>query len=315
MKHVVITGANGYIGQALARAAAQGLAANDIQSLTLTDLVLEDKVYHHAPGIRCISGDLTDKAVLEDVLSLAPDTVFHLAAVTSKRAEEEFSLGLRVNLDCTVALFEHLRQQGLCPVVVYASSIGVFGTPLPDHIDDDTQAVPTLSYGTQKRMIELLLADYSRHGWLDGRSVRLPTVVARPASAETALSSFASALIHALAQGSAYDCPIGPQAWLWLLSLPTCVGHLMKAAALEKSLLPATRVWNLPAQRVQLAELVQASRSRYGALADAGLRFQPQAFLEKQFAQWPPLTTGIATRLGMHHDGDVDTLIEQALVF
>ncbi|MGO3132212.1 MAG: NAD-dependent epimerase/dehydratase family protein [Alcaligenes sp.] len=314
MKHVLITGANGYIGQALARAAVNRLAANEIQSLTLTDLAFEDQRYHQVPGVRCISGDLSDKAVLETVLTPAPDTVFHLASVTSRLAEENFALGLRVNIDGTIGLFEHLRQQGQCPVVVYASSIGVFGTPLPEQVSDDTPVAPTLSYGTQKRMVELLLADYSRRGFLDGRSVRLPTVVARPLTAETALSSFASSLIHALAAGSPYDCPIGLQGWMWLLSLPACVRHLLMAATIDTARLPAGRVWNLPAQRLQVADLVQAAKTRYGLGADAGLRFQSNPQFEQQFAQWPPLTTSIATQLGMHHDGDVTTLIEQALV-
>lgn len=314
MKHVLITGANGYIGQALANAMAKRLAAHEIQSLTLTDLALEDQACHHAEGLRCISGDLSDKAVLEAVLTPAPDTVFHLASITSRLAEEHFALGLGVNVTATVSLLEQLRQQGQCPVLVFASSIGVFGTPLPEQVDDDTPAAPTLSYGTHKRMVELLLADYSRHGFLDARSVRLPTVVARPLAAETALSSFASSLIHALAAGSAYDCPIGPQGWIWLLSLPACIDHLILAAELEAARLPAGRVWNLPAQRLQVADLVQASRTRYGSLADAKLSFQSNPQFEKQFAQWPPLTTSIASQLGMHHDGDVATLIEQALV-
>ncbi|HBJ70193.1 MAG TPA: hypothetical protein DDZ09_18495, partial [Alcaligenes faecalis] len=142
MKHVLITGANGYIGQALARAAAKLLAANEIQSLTLTDLAFEEQGYPHLPGLRCISGDLSDKAVLGAVLTPAPDTVFHLASVTSRLAEENFARGLRVNIDGTIGLFEHLRQQGQCPVVVYASSIGVFGTPLPQQVDDNTPVAP-----------------------------------------------------------------------------------------------------------------------------------------------------------------------------
>lgn len=313
MKHVLITGANGYVGQALARAVATRLALGKRLSLTLTDRTFDDDTCHHLPGVRLVTGDLSDRAVLAAAIDPVPDTVFHLAAITSRRAEDDFPLGLKVNLDCTIALFEHLRWQGQCPVVLFASSIGVFGTPLPQRVDDDTPPAPTLSYGTQKRMLELLLADYSRRGWLDGRAVRLPTVVARPATADTALSSFASALIRALAVGDAYTSPIGPDGWMWLLSLPACIQHLLLSADLDNSLLPAGRAWNLPAQRLQVSDLVNAARSRYGSSADAKLHFQPEPRLQEQFALWPPLTTSIANRLGMHHDGDVDTLIKLAL--
>lgn len=313
MKHVLITGANGYVGQALARTIAARLDTDKLISLTLTDQHFDDAPWHRQPGVRVIAGDLSDKAVLTAAVTTTPDTVFHLAAITSKLAEENFPLGLRVNLDASLALFEQLQLQGQCPVVVFASSIGVFGTPLPSQIDDDTAPAPTLSYGTQKRMLELLLADYSRRGWLDSRTVRLPTVVARPATTNTALSSFASTLIRALATGAPYISPIGPDGWMWLLSLPACVQHLVLSAELESTLLPAGRVWNLPAQRLQVNDLIQASRTRYGHKADAQLQFHPDPELEAQFALWPPLITSIAQNLGMHHDGDADSLIKLAL--
>jgi len=191
--------------------------------------------------------------------------------------------------------------------------IGVYGTPLPAAVDDQTPPAPTLSYGAQKRMMEILLADYSRRGWLDGRTVRLPSVVTRPALVNGALSSFASDLIRELAEGRTYTCPIGPDGQLWLLSLQACVQHLQQAAAAPANVLPAGRVWNLPALRASAAEVVAALCRRYGPDLAQQISYVPQATMQAQFAQWPPLRTDIAQRLGMAHDGDLDTLISRAL--
>lgn len=312
MRHVLVTGAGGYIGRALSRALVPALRDGRTRTLTLVDLDLPD-TEADAPGMRRLRGDLADADVLRAATEPAPTTVFHLAGITSRLAEEQFALGLRVNLLCTVSLFERLREQAQQPVLVYASSIGVFGTPLPEHIDDATPPAPTLSYGAQKRAIEVLLADYARRGWIDGRALRLPTVVARPAQAQVALSSFASELIREIAEGRPYTCPVGADAQLWWLSLPACVEHLRHAAALPADALPAQRVWSLPALRANVDDVVQALRRRFGAEVDARLRFAPQAALQAQFAQWPPLSTATARRLGQQHDGDLDTLIERAL--
>ncbi|MBC5784642.1 NAD-dependent epimerase/dehydratase family protein [Ramlibacter sp. USB13] len=311
MKNVLVTGADGYIGRAVAHALAQRLAAGDIASLTLTDLALRDAP--QAEGVRCIEGDLGDERVLHAATTPAPDTVFHFAGITSRLAEEQFALGLRVNVGHGIALFERLRTAASCPVLVFASSIGVFGTPLPAAIDDATAPAPTLSYGAEKRMIEILLADYARRGWIDARSVRLPSVVARPAQAQVALSSFASDLIREPAEGRPYASPVGPDAQIWLLSLPACVEHLLRAATVDAASLPPARAWTLPALRASVGEIVDALGRRFGADVAGLVRYAPQPAMQAQFAQWPPLRTGIAERLGMRHDGDLDTLIQRAL--
>lgn len=315
MSHVLITGAGGYIGRALSQAMASRLGTGEIRQLTLVDLSLQG--LPTGAGIRPLGGDLGDRAVLEAATTPAPDLVFHLAGITSRAAEEHFEQGLRVNVGHSMALFERLRLQAQAqaqhPVVVFASSIGVYGIPLPAAVDDDTPPAPSLSYGAQKRMVEILLADYSRRGWLDGRSVRLPSVVARPAQAGGALSSFASDLIREPAEGRTYTCPIGPEGQLWLLSLQACVQHLQQAAAAPAQRLPEGRAWNLPALRASAAEVVAALGRRCGPQVAQRVSYRPQPALQAQFAQWPPLRTDIAQRLGMAHDGDLDTLISRAL--
>ncbi|MEJ7930074.1 NAD-dependent epimerase/dehydratase family protein [Ramlibacter sp. AN1015] len=311
MKRVLLTGAGGYVGRALAGMLLARLRAGEIDALTLLDLSLPP--LPTLRGLRCLEGDLGDASLLDAALTPQPDTVFHLAGITSRLAEEDFATGLRVNVGHSVALFEALRTRGCHPVLVFASSIGVFGTPLPQSIDDDTPPAPTLSYGAQKRAVEILLADYSRRGWIDGRSPRLSGVVARPSQAQGALSSFASELIRAPAEGRAMTCPIGPDGTMWLLSLSACVGHLLRAAEVDAALLPGQRAFNLPALRASAGEVVAALARRFGGGVERLVRFDPQPALQAQFAAWPPLTSTVAERLGMRHDGTLDTLIERAL--
>lgn len=313
MKHVLVTGAGGYIGRGLVARLRERLAAGALQSLTLVDLRLDADLVAGAEGVRGIEGDLGDADVLARATAAPPDAVFHLAGITSRRAEDDPALGLRVNVQATMALFERLREQGRCPVLVYASSIGVHGPPLPAAIDDDTPPAPALSYGAHKRMIEILLADHSRRGAIDGRAVRLPGIVARPTQPGAALSAFAGELMRAGAEGRRITCPVGPDAAVWLLSLPACIEHLLIAAEAPAAALPTSRAWHLPALRVRIGELVEALGRRHGREVEQGVDYAPQPALQAQFAQWPPLSAGVAQRLGMRDDGDLDTLITRAL--
>lgn len=313
MNRVLVTGANGYIGRALSARLEARLQALEIGTLTLLDLTFDSEKSHADERVRCIRADLGDAAVLAQATEPAPTVVFHLAGITSRQAEDDFPLGLHANVLSAIALFERLRMLGQRPIVVCASSIGVYGTPLPDAIDDQTPPAPTLSYGAQKRMMEILLAEYTRRGWIDGRTVRLPSVVARPAPADGALSAFASDLIREPAQGSRYTCPIGPEGSLWLLSLPACVDNLLHAADLAADRLPSGRAWNLPALRATAGDIVQALCRRFGPSLANRIQYQPVPGMQAQFAHWPALSTHIADSLGFRHDGDLDTLIERAL--
>lgn len=312
MNHVLVTGAGGHIGQALAARLKAALRTGQIASLTLVDLRFTADVVDSA-GLRHVEGDIGDPSVLAEATSPAPDTVFHLAGITSRAAQDDFALGLRVNVSNTMALFERLRLQGQVPVVVCASSIAVYGVPLPGAVDDNTPLMPTMSYGAQKQMLEVLLADYSQRGWLDGRAVRLSGIVARPRAPNAALSAFASDLIREPAEGRHYICPVAPDATLWLLSLPACVECLLQAASTAPQQLPAGRAWNLPALRASAHELAQAVGRHLGRDISDLIDYQPQPGLVAQFATWPPLSTDIANQLGMRHDGNLPTLVARAL--
>lgn len=310
--HVLVTGANGYVGRALVQ---RLIETRPAATFTLVDLQFDAQAGHaaSASNVQRIDGDLSDPVVFAQATEQPPSLVFHLAGVTSRRAEDDFALGLRANLMASVALFERLREQGRCPVLLFASSIGVFGPPLPARIDDRTPPQPALSYGTQKRMLELLLADHSRRGFIDGRAVRLPGIVARPAEASGALSAFASDLIREPAAGRHHVCPVGPEATLWLLSLPACIDALLRAVDMAPGALPPGRVWNLPALRASAAEIVQAVGRHLGRDMMPLVAYEPQAALQAQFAQWPVLETDFADASGQVHDGDLDRLVARAL--
>ena len=170
-----------------------------------------------------------------------------------------------------------------------------------------------MSYGAQKQMVEILLADYSQRGWLDGRAVRLASIVARPGAPNAALSAFSSDLIRKPSEGLHYTCLVARGATFWLLSLPACIDCLLQAAAIPQQHVPAGRAWNLPALRTSADALVQAVSCHLGRDISALVDYQPQPDLAAQFASWPPLSTSIANQLGMRHDGDLDTLVARAL--
>jgi D-erythronate 2-dehydrogenase len=278
---IVVTGAAGFIGAALARAlrqrsAAQGAEVND---LITTDLTGAD-----------VCGDIADPGLIDSLFLRPVHTVFHLAGIVSGRAEADFALGKRVNLDASIALLERCRAQtergGPAVRFVYASSIAVFGTPLPERIDDATPPLPTLSYGAHKRVIELLIDDCSRRGFIDGRALRLPGVLLRPPTGNGALSGFNSDLIREPLAGRNYVCPVGPDASLWLTSLQSTLRNLLTLADADAGALGAQRALTAPALAVRVGDIVAAlGRIDPAAPARAGTSRVPA--LEAQFGRWP----------------------------
>ncbi len=238
----VITGAAGFIGQALGRAwqVHPGRATRPAAELCLTDHASLARAdgggFEPSPATR-IRGDIADPVLVEQLFAQPVHALFHLAGVVSGRAEADFALGKRINLDATLALLERCRAQAEHggPVVrfVYSSSIAVFGTPLPARIDDATAPCPTLSYGTHKRAIELLIDDYTRRGFIDGRALRLCGVLLRPALPNGALSAFNSDVIREPLAGRDYVCPVGPEASVWVASLRCTVANLLQLAGLR----------------------------------------------------------------------------------
>jgi len=197
---VLITGGGGFIGHRLAHALLKRATLADAngQQAAITQIVLLDIGFPVAvdPRIKCVSGNLTDSALLDQVMGTDTASVFHLASVVSGGAEADFDLGYKVNLDGSRALLEACRKQARPPRYVFASSVAVFGGELPPVLDDSTTPNPQTSYGAQKVCCEYLTTDYTRKGFIDGRTMRLPTISVRAGKPNLAASSFASGIIR-----------------------------------------------------------------------------------------------------------------------
>jgi nucleoside-diphosphate-sugar epimerase len=311
---ILVTGAGGFVGRRLvARLLEEGALGAPVERIDLIDLnfvgVPEDA------RLRSHSGSFGDGETLEAALADGGgDIVFHLASLAGGAAEADYEAGRRVNLDATLALFDRLGRRSAPPVVVFASSIAVYGAPLPSPVDDRTLPRPVLSYGAHKLAAELVLQDLSRIGRIDGRGLRLPGIVARPRAASAGLrSAFMSELMWAAAAGEPYVCPVSPQAVAWWTSADCCVDNLLHAARLDRDALEEQRVWPLPVLRLTIAEVVEALARRFGDGCRDRVIYDPDAGLEAVFGSFPPLLATAAERLGFRHDGSADALVRNAL--
>ncbi|NRF70784.1 NAD-dependent epimerase/dehydratase family protein [Aquincola sp. S2] len=316
--HVLVTGANGFVGRALA---ARLAAAGRLGDRALTRLSLLDMGFGDAPAreglVHRHAGDLADAAMLDRALAGAPlDAVFHLASIPGGTAEADYALARRVNLDATLGLLERGRAQvlvgGAAPVFIFASSIAVFG-PLSAPVTDDTLPRPQMTYGAQKLAGEILVDDFSRRGWVDGRSLRLPGVLARPPARTGQLSAFLSDIIRELAAGRPFVSPMSPQARTWASSLPNVVDNLLHAAVLDVMGQARRRTYTLPTSCFSMAELVDAIAQVHGADAVRRVRYEPDAAIEQRFGGFAPLHAQAALAAGFRADDSLVDLVRGAL--
>ena len=313
--HVLITGGAGFLGKALAARLLQRgtLAAADgsqqsIERIALTDTVRSEDFGD--PRIAHVIGDVADRDWLERLVTPATTAIFHLAAVVSGQAEADFDLGMRVNLDGTRALLEVARAAGHRPRVVFASSVAVYGGDLPETVRDSTPLTPQTSYGTQKAIGELLVADYTRKGFVDGRSLRLPTVTVRPGKPNAAASSFASGIIREPVNGEDAICPVERSTRMWVISPGTAVGGLIYAHDLPGDRLGANRSVILPGLSVTVGEMAAALERVAGPDAAARIRWQPDPRITRLVDTWPGLLDASRAReLGFPQDENFDAIV------
>jgi nucleoside-diphosphate-sugar epimerase len=311
---IVITGGAGFLGTRLARKLLERGSLVDSAGKTrpLRQLVLLDVTTATVtdPRVTAVAGDLADPAVIERVVTPDTDSIFHLAAVVSGQAEAEFDTGMRVNVDATRALLERCRTLETPPKFVFASSLAVFGGQLPDPVPDDAALMPQTSYGTQKAIGELLVYDMTRKGFVDGRSLRLPTVTVRPGKPNKAASSFASGIIREPLSGIDAVCPVAPETQLWVTSPRRVVDNLVVGHDVAASKFGQTRSVNVPGLRVSVEEMVSALRRVAGDAVAARVKWQIDPVIDKIVQTWPAnFAPRLGPALGMNGDADFGTIV------
>ncbi|MBX2816871.1 MAG: SDR family oxidoreductase [Saprospiraceae bacterium] len=308
---ILITGAHGFLGQKLVNAV---LAAfPEATKVVCLDLQFSGSSPH--PKIEQISGDLGTPETIARIRALSPDLIFHLAAIVSGEAEKDFALGRRVNLHATEQLLEICRTNGNAPLFVFASSCAVFGGDFGDIVTDHTRTTPQSSYGTQKALGELLVNDYSRRGFVDGRSLRLPTICIRPGTANAATTSFVSGIIREPLAGRVQNCPVDPSTKVWILSPNQVILHFLHAAQIPQNLLGDNRLINLPGITVTIGEMTDALQRAAGQKTMQYITWEQDPFLQSIVLTFPhTFITKRAHQLGFTANNNFEEILNEYLL-
>ena len=316
--HVVITGAAGFLGQKLARKllAGEKLTGPDghkreVSKLTLFDVAAPAADIVADKRVASVTGDIGDAALVRRLIAGDVASVFHFAAVVSAGAEADFDLGMRVNLDGTRHVLEACRTVKAPPRVVFTSSAAVYGGDMPKVIKDDTPLTPQTSYGAQKAMGEFMVNDMSRKGFIDGRALRLPTIVVRPGKPNKAASTWASSIIREPLQGDDVVCPVDPSVAMYVLSPRRVVEAFLHAHELPKEKLGFNRALFLPGITVSVTEMLAGLKKAGGQKAVDRVKFVPDAMIRKIVAGWPPQFDAVRARsLGFKADDNFDQIVQ-----
>ncbi|TCR71447.1 D-erythronate dehydrogenase [Rhizobium sp. BK376] len=314
--HVLVTGAAGMIGGKLAdRLLSDGsIGPAEMTSLKLTDVVRPPGIYASHVRVETAAADITVPAEVETLIAARPDVIFHLAAIVSGEAEADFDKGYRINLEGTRNLFEAIRLAGLRepyrPRLVFASSLAVFGAPFPDRIGDEFHQTPQTSYGTQKTIGELLLADYSRRGIFDGIGIRLPTICVRPGKPNKAASGFFSSILREPLIGQEAILPVSEHVRHWFASPRSAIGFLVHAATIDLEAVGPLRNLNMPGVSATVGDQIAALRRIAGDKAAGLIRRQSDETVLRIVSGWPrDFDATRARALGFTTDGSFDEII------
>ena len=289
--HILILGAAGMVGRKLTeRLLRDGrLGKREITRMTLHDVVAPAKPVNASIPISIVTSDFADPATSAPLLVHRPDVIFHLAAIVSGEAELDFDKGYRINLDGTRMLLDAIRLAGggYKPRIVFTSSIAVFGAPFPEKIGDEFFNTPLLSYGTQKAICELLLADYSRRGFMDGIGIRLPTICIRPGLPNKAASGFFSNILREPLAGKEAVLPVSEEVRHWHASPRSAVGFLIHAATMDSAVAGARRNLTMPGLSATVGEQIAALKRVAGDKVAGRIKREPDAFITGIVDGWP----------------------------
>ncbi|HZE60494.1 MAG TPA: NAD-dependent epimerase/dehydratase family protein [Burkholderiales bacterium] len=295
---ILVTGAAGYIGSAWVRA------------LGPENVIATDQTAMPFPS--AVVGNIAYPQFARALITAEIDAVFHLASLVSGGAEQNFELGTKINLDATRDLLEACRLAGHCPKFVFASSIAVYGAQfpnvLPDPVTDETPASPRISYGAQKLIAEILIDDYTRRGFIDGRALRLPAVIVRPGSANTAVSGWTSAIVREALAGRDYVCPVEPRTRMACISIGRVVSAFQKMLELPGDRLGARRTVLLTGIGVSAQQMWDAVKGR----AKGKVRFEPNPALQELMDAVPKATLSRrAADLGLPHSASIEEIVRE----
>jgi len=314
--HVLIIGAAGMIGRKLTAAIAGSgkLGARSLSKLTLTDTIEPEIPSGFTGEVTNLALDISDPATAAQLVAGRPDVIVHLAAIVSGEAEQDFDKGYRINLDGTRYLFDAIRHLSrtstYCPRVVFASSVAVFGAPLPDESEDTFLTAPLTSYGTQKAIGELLLQDYTRRGFFDGLAIRLPTICIRPGLPNAAASGFFSSILREPLAGKPAILPVPDTVRHWHASPRAAVGFLIHAATMDTGPVGHRRALNMPGVSATVAEQIEALRNIAGDKAVALIRSEPAPEIMRIVSTWARgFAADRAIALGFRAESSFDEII------
>ncbi|UIP30248.1 D-erythronate dehydrogenase [Photobacterium sp. TLY01] len=308
---IIITGGAGFLGAMLTDTLLQRY--DDIERIKIVDRIAPD-LSQFDSRVSAVVGDITHPADIDSLIDADTTHVFHLAAIVSSHAEEDFDLGMKVNLLATQLLLEKCRQVNPAIRFVFSSSLAVFGGELPDLIEPMTATQPSSSYGTQKAIGELLVNDYGRKGFVDAITVRLPTICIRPGLPNKAASSFVSGIIREPLKGETSNCPVEPTLPLWISSPETVIDNIIHASQLPADAIKGYRTFNLPGIQVTPAEMIAAMTETVGAGFAERVSYEADAAIARIVGSWPKgFNNASELTLGFKADKDFQSVLKAYL--